>query len=93
MKKIMVIALSFVLTACLMTACGGRNTNETSMPTGTQSRPTNQTTVPGTTGSHNQATNGGGVVEDIIEDVTGGMTDSASGGNSGSTRHSGQGGR
>ena len=88
MKKIMAIALSFVLTACLMTACGSRNTNETSMPTATQTRPTNQATVPGTTGSHNRPTNGGGVVEDIIEDVTGGMNGSTSSNNSGSSRHS-----
>ncbi len=87
MKKIMIIALSFVLTACLMTACGSRTTNETSVPTTTQS------TVPATTGSHNQTTNGGGVVEDIIEDVTGGMTGSTAATNSGSSRHNANRGR
>ena len=86
MKKIMAIALSFVLTACLMTACGGRNTDETSMPT-TQTTTTTRATVPATTGTQNQPTNGGGVVEDIIEDVTGGMN------GSGSSRHSVQNGR
>lgn len=90
MKKIAMIVLSFVLIACLTTACGSRTVNETSAPSTTQNRPTNQTTVPATTGSHNQATNGGGVVEDIIEDVTEGMTGAT---NSGSSRHNAPNGR
>lgn len=81
MKKVMFIVLCFVLTVCLLTACGTRTENETSMPS------TSQMTVPATTGSHNQTTNGGGVVDDIIEDVTSGMTGSVNG------RHSTQSGR
>ena len=83
MKKIVTIGLSLVLASCLMTACGRRTVNETSVP----STNTTGTTVPATTGRHNQPTNGGGVVEDIIEDVTGGMTGSNGATNSGSSRH------
>lgn len=83
MKKFMLIAMTLVLTTCLMTACGRRNVNETSIPTTTGG----QATVPATTGRHNETTNGGGVVEDIIEDVTGAMTDNTAPRNSGSSRH------
>ena len=42
MKKIAILVLVFVLAVGLMTACGGRNMNETSAPS------TNATTVPTT---------------------------------------------
>ena len=81
MKKFVSIGLSVALAACLMTACGRRTANETSTPSTNQAG----TTVPATTGTHNQTT--GGVVEDILEDVTGGMTGSTGATNGGSGRH------
>ena len=54
MKKVAILALSFVLTLCLMTACGGRDTSsETSAPstaatTKPTTAPTTATTAPTT---------------------------------------------
>ena len=50
MKKITILALSFVLTMCLMTACGKKdNSGETSAPsTAATTKPTTATTTPTT---------------------------------------------
>lgn len=49
MKKIAILALSFVLTVCLFTACGGNTTDETTAPaTTTTAAPTTAATKPTT---------------------------------------------
>lgn len=75
MKKFVICTMILVLTACTMTACRFGSSDETapsgSVPQTTQMRPSTQT-IPGNTDNHTtNNTTGGGVVEDIIDDVTG----------------------
>lgn len=73
MKKFAILSMIIVLTACTMTACRFGSSDETAatVPQTTQMRPASQPTIPATTGNHPSGTTGDGVVEDMIDDVTG----------------------
>jgi len=74
MKNFSIYAMILVLTACTMTACRFGSSDETApsstVPQTTQMQPSTQM-IPGSTDNHTTNTTGGGVVEDIIDDVTG----------------------
>ena len=68
MKKFAIYTMILVLTACTMTACRFGSSDETA-PSSTVPQTTQ--TIPGNTDNHTTGTTNGGVVEDIIDDVTG----------------------
>lgn len=78
MKKTAIFALTLVLTTCLLTGCRG-NVTETTAPATTNATVPATTNRPTTTPSSrptnpaatDNATNGNGVVGDIIDDITG----------------------